>query len=180
MATKKNSAQAEDLNLVPIMNLVTILIPFLLLSAQFVTLAVIDSTLPAIGKPTEATEEDEKEKLNLSVAITATGFSILGASGVLGNPEGEGATVPCLRDGCPGAEAYDVKRLTQMLGQIKDEFPNEENIILIPSSNVPYEVLIATMDATREDTETKVRVEGREGEVSRPLFPYVVIAGGVQ
>lgn len=179
MATKKNAANAEELNLVPIMNLVTILIPFLLLSAQFVTLAVIDSTLPAIGKPTESTEPEE-EKLNLSVAVTPTGFSILGASGVLGNPEGEGATVPCLQDGCPGRDAYDYPRLTQMLGQIKDQFPNEENIILIPASNIPYEVLIATMDATREDRGTKVRVEGREGEVFRPLFPYVVIAGGVQ
>lgn len=180
MSKKKRTEANTELDLVPIMNMVTILIPFLLLSAQFVSLAVIDSTLPAIGKPTETTQQEEEEKLNLSIAITGTGFSILGASGVLGNPEGEGATIPCLRDGCPGADAYDVKRLTEMLGQIKDEFPKEENVIIIPEGRVPYEVLVATMDASREDPDTKVRVEGREGDVPKPLFPYVVIAGGVQ
>lgn len=180
MGKKKRVEVSTELDLVPIMNMVTILIPFLLLSAQFVSLAVIDSTLPAIGKPAETEEQKDEEKLNLSVAITPGGYSILGANVVLGNPEGEGATVPCLRDGCPGAEAYDVKRLTEMLGQIKDKFPNEENIILIPESRISYEVLIATMDATREDVDTKVRIEGRDGDFPRPLFPYVVIAGGVQ
>ena len=38
------------------MNLMTLLIPFLLMSIQFVTLAVIDSSLPAIGQPQPQTE----------------------------------------------------------------------------------------------------------------------------
>ncbi|MCB9671754.1 MAG: biopolymer transporter ExbD [Alphaproteobacteria bacterium] len=171
---RKKEADPE-LDLVPIMNMVTILIPFLLLSAQFVSIAVIDSTLPAIGKPQPTTEQqEEEEKLNLSVAITDKGFTILGASGVLGNPKGEGSTVPCVRDGCPGVESYDTKKLTELLGQIKDEYPDEENVILVPESSIPYDVLIAAMDATREDPETKVQ------EKARVLFPYVVIAGGVQ
>ncbi|MEZ4321400.1 MAG: biopolymer transporter ExbD [Myxococcota bacterium] len=178
MAKKKRDEVSTELDLVPIMNMVTILIPFLLLSVQFVSLAVIDSTLPAIGKPTEPSAED-KEKLNLSVAITDKGYTVLGASGVLGNPEGEGATVPCLRDGCPGVEAYDTKKLTETLGRIKDEFSEEENVILVPESNVSYEVLIATMDASREDPDTKVTIGARK-DVPRPLFPFVVIAGGVQ
>ncbi len=174
MARKKRADQGDtELDLVPIMNMVTILIPFLLLSVQFVSLAVIDSTLPAIGKPAEPSEEEE-EKLNLSVAITGSGYTILGASGVLGNPDGEGATIPCTRDGCPGVEAYDVAELTKMLNQIKDQYEDEENVILVPDSNVPYEVLIATMDASREDPETKVN------DKPRSLFPYVVIAGGVK
>lgn len=178
MARKKRGGEENtDLDLVPIMNMVTILIPFLLLSVQFVSLAVIDSTLPAIGKPSEPTEED-KEKLNLSVAVTDKGYTILGASGVLGNPDGEGATIPCLRDGCPGVDAYDTPKLTEMLGQIKDEFPDEENVILVPESNISYEVLIATMDASREDPDTKVTI-GAAKDIPRPLFPFVVIAGGV-
>jgi biopolymer transport protein ExbD len=49
MSKGKRGEQAEELDLVPIMNLVTILIPFLLMASSFVSLAVIDSTLPAIG-----------------------------------------------------------------------------------------------------------------------------------
>lgn len=167
-----------ELDLVPIMNMVTILIPFLLMSMQFISIAVIDSTLPAIGKPAE-TDEEPEEKLNLSVAITPKGFTVIGAGGVLGNAKGEGSTVPCLRDGCPGVESYDTKKLTEILGQIKDEHPKEENVILVPGSSIAYEVLVATMDASREDPDTKVRRDNGE-DGPRQLFPFVVIAGGVK
>ena len=43
------------------MNLVSILIPFLLLAAQFVTLAVIDSTLPAITQEVSKPPEEKRE-----------------------------------------------------------------------------------------------------------------------
>ena len=38
------SLEPPELNLLPFMNLMTLLIPFLLVSIQFVTLAVIDSS----------------------------------------------------------------------------------------------------------------------------------------
>lgn len=68
---KRKTNREDPLDLVPIMNLVTILIPFLLMSAQFVHLAVIDSTLPAIGPPQEVEKDpDDEPPLMLSVAIT--------------------------------------------------------------------------------------------------------------
>ena len=185
---KKRNEGAEELNLIPIMNLVTILIPFLLMAAQFVSLAVIDSTLPAIGPP-QPVPEDEEKPLNLSILVTDRGYFIAGADAVL-NPgagdeeaeaapvegEGEGEekepTVPCKEEGCPTAESYDTAELKRFLNMIKDEYPNEENVILVPEARIPYEVLIITMDATREDPEKIV------DEAARLLFPYVVIAGG--
>jgi biopolymer transport protein ExbD len=178
---KKRLEKAEDLNLVPIMNLVTILIPFLLAASAFVTLAVIDSTLPAIGAPpSEPPPEDEEPPLNLSIIITDAGFTVAGAEAVLGNAapedgEDPGPTVPCTQDGCPDAETYDVKELTKLMNQIKDKYPDDENVILVPESDTQYEVIIMTMDATRNDKETK----GADGK-SRLLFPNVVIAGGAE
>ena len=86
---KGRGGDAEDLDLVPIMNLVTILIPFLLMASSFVTLAAIDSTLPAIGPPVPVEEEPDKPPLNLSIAVTDEGFTIMGADAVL-NPDGGG------------------------------------------------------------------------------------------
>ncbi len=77
------------LNLLPFMNLMTLLIPFLLLSASFITIAVIDSSLPAIGapQPKDKTEEEEKEPpLNLQIGITEEGFTLSGTSPLLGRP----------------------------------------------------------------------------------------------
>lgn len=177
------------LDLVPIMNLVTILIPFLLMSAQFVHLAVIDSTLPAIGPPQETPEEDDEPPLMLSIAVTDQGFTIIGDNGVVtGDPDAEGEeaaapvegeeaepTVPCTERPCSGPESYDYEELTRLIGLIKDEYPDDENVILVPESRIPYEVIVGTMDASREDRETK----GDDGK-ARELFPFVVIAGGAQ
>lgn len=174
MAKKKRAQDAEDLDLVPIMNLVTILIPFLLMASSFVTLAAIDSTLPALGDP-QPQEETDEDKLNLSIAITDEGWTVLGADGVLGKvEEGEdrGPTVPCTKPGCPTPDSYDAKELTRLLGTIKDRYEDEENVILVPESAIPYEVLIITMDATRADPTVT------EGGKARLLFPFVVIAGG--
>lgn len=184
MAVKRRVMEAPELNLVPIMNLVTILIPFLIMAAQFVQLAVIDSTLPAIGAPQPQDEEPEKPPLNLSLAITDRGVTVLGADAIL-HPEGapevaEGEarppTIPCKSGGtCTSVEDYDWNKLTVKLGLIKDEYPDEENVILVPDNHIKYEVLVKTMDSSRDDPSKP----GADGN-SRLLFPYVVIAGGAK
>ncbi len=182
MAVKRRAMQEQELDLIPIMNLVTILIPFLIMAAQFVNLAVIDSTLPAIGPPQPVEEEPEKPPLNLSLAITDEGVTVLGADAVLhpdGAPEvAEGEerppTVACASGGtCTGVDDYDWKELQRVLGLIKDEYPDDENVILVPDNALRYEVIVKAMDVSRTDPDNK----GPDGK-SRTLFPYVVIAGG--
>jgi len=186
MAVKRRQEDAQELNLIPIMNLVTILIPFLIMAAEFVQLSVIDSTLPAIGPPQPVEEEPEKPPLNLSLAVTDAGITVLGADAVL-NPEGaegeaapaaEGEerppTVPCKSgDTCTGVDDYDWPELARILGLIKDEYPDDENVIIVPDSRIRYEIIVKVMDESRDDPNQ----QGPDGR-ARTLFPYVVIAGG--
>lgn len=174
MAAKRIGDMA-NLDLVPIMNLVTILIPFLLMSAQFVELAVIDTTLPAIAPEPVTAEPLDEDKLMLSVLVTGNGFTITGADKVLDpNDEANGPKVACIEAGCRTAESYDYRGLTERLTKVKDRWPNEENVILVPDGSIPYEVIVHTMDATRDDQ------QDRDGDNKpRLLFPNVVLAGGV-
>lgn len=189
MAVQRRKEEEQELNLTPIMNLVTILIPFLIMAAQFVNLAVIDSTLPAIGppQPVEEQDKDEEPPLNLSLAVTDKGITVLGADAVL-NPDGGGEeaaapaaegeerppTVPCTSGGeCTGLDDYDWAELTRILNLIKDQYPDDENVIVVPDSDMRYEIIVKTMDVARDDPENK----GADGK-SRVLFPFVVIAGG--
>jgi biopolymer transport protein ExbD len=174
---KKRIEDAPELDLVPIMNMVTILIPFLLMAAQFITLSVIDSTLPAIGgaPPPDATPP-ERPPLNLKVLVTSEGFTIATDVAVLPAQGNAGPTVPCKAPGCPTIDAYDFEQLTRLLSEIKDEYGHEENVILVPENHIRYEVLIKTMDATREDPNQKVETDA--GPKNKELFPFVVIAGG--
>ncbi len=181
---RKGVADAEELDLVPIMNLVTILIPFLLMASSFVTLAVIDSTLPAIGQPQQVEQDpDDKPPLMLSLMVTNMGITVAGADAVLfpeGAPElAEGEerppTIPCPGSECADIESYDFLELTRILGMIKDEYPDDENVILVPESRIPYEIIVKVMDHSREDVDAK-----NSDGTARTLFPFVVIAGGAE
>jgi len=152
----------RDLDLVPIMNLVTILIPFLLLAAQFVTFAVIDTTLPSAGTPPEPENPTE---LQLTVSITSEGFVVTGRDALLG---ATGIALPCVPAGCATPDSYDTEGLASLAREIKSARPDEDQVIVVPASEIPYEVLVGAMDAAREDRSTGA---------PRPLFPTVVIAG---
>ncbi len=176
MSDKRRQLEEQGLDLVPIMNLVTILIPFLLMSAQFVNLAVIDSMLPAIVESEPVEEKPDEEKLDLKVMINDKGFTVAGADKILPEEAGEnGRVVPCHEDGCPTPESYDVASLTDRLALIKDQHEDEENVVLVPDSSVSYEVIIRTMDATRDDQDDR-----DSDNRPRRLFPNVVLAGGVK
>ena len=76
---------------------------------------------------------------------------------------------------CTSVEDYDWTKLTAKLNLVKDEYPDEEdaNVILVPDNQIKYEVIVSTMDASRDDPSKP----GSDGK-SRMLFPNVVIAGG--
>lgn len=143
---------AEDINLVPVMNLVTILIPFLLMSAQFVTAAVIDTTAPSSSKA-PAEEEAKPEAPRLTIAITDLGY-------VLAGP---GAVMPLIPLDPTGR--HDTATLGTQLSQARDAFPDQRMVVLAPEPAISFEVLVATMDAAK-------------GKPERPLFDDVVISGG--
>ncbi len=161
---RRSSAGDENLNLVPIMNLVSILIPFLLVAAQFVNLAVVDTQLPGIADEDSVTPPEDKRQI--SVAITGQGLTVLGADDILG-VEGEGGfVIGCAAScdqGLPGEE------LSRALALVKDEEPDLEDLVLVPEGGVSYEQLIGVMDAARAESPS---------EGGRLLFPNQVIAGG--
>jgi len=71
-----------ELDLLPIMNLFSILIPFLLSVAVFQKMAVIDINMPlqSMAQP-EDTPPPEDDMLNLTVTITSTGMQIASKNG---------------------------------------------------------------------------------------------------
>ncbi len=158
MLRDRRSSAIPGLNLLPVMNLVTILIPLLLMAAQMVHLAVIDSTLPAISPITAPAPPSEA--LLLRLLITGEGMALKGSQGL----EVEG--LPCAETKCAGVSSYDFEGLSAQLADIKVQHPTADSLVLVPTERVPYEVLIAAMDAAREDASHNL------------LFPYVTISGG--
>jgi biopolymer transport protein ExbD len=160
-------------NIVPMMNLMVVLIPLLLTSAEFVRLGIIELNLPpaAVGPEGQVLTElpqEERRRLDLAVTITDKGFFISSSLAVLGGKQAGGPTIPLFEG------EYDFSLLSLKLLQIKDKaknrFPDTEKIIIMAEPNVDYQTVISTMDAARSIT-----VDGRQ-EI---LFPDVSLSAAI-
>ena len=164
---------AGELNIVPYLDIVTNLVVFMLLSMSgLVAFGVVNVSAPRIGGEAAAEGSAEAQpRLLLTVAISSQGFYIAGAGGVLGGAGDQGAvdktqppTVPLQTSG-----RYDYAALTEQMVRIKDRYPSETNLILSADEEVPYDVLVQTMDACRE-----ARVKKPDGGTERRLLFFDV------
>jgi biopolymer transport protein ExbD len=157
---EEQEEEAGELNLVPYMDIVTNIIIFLLASVvNQVSLSNINVTVPSIsgGGSSADNEPPPKPPLNLTVTVGAGGFTVAASGGVL-------PIVPRLPNG-----QYDYKTLTTKLKEIKSAPDNadETKANFNADANIPYDIVVATLDAMRLSEEGKV------------LFPDVAFAAGI-
>jgi biopolymer transport protein ExbD len=171
MRKKQIDKGPEDPDLIPIMNLVCLLIPFLLLTATFVQYAVINVNAPRFNQSASQAPPPDRLPLNLTVLVTDQGFTItargqnLGAGAVgIDASANAGPTIPKKR--ISGKMDYDFAELSKKVRELKEENDEESQINIGAERNIEYEVIVQIMDATRLDD---------KGE----LFPNVVLLGGV-
>jgi biopolymer transport protein ExbD len=159
---------AGELNIVPYLDIVTNLVMFMLLSMSgLLAFGVVNVSAPKIGGDAAGPGGDQP-RLLLTVAISKRGFYVAGAGGVLGGPgdqqnldQTQAPTVPLQASG-----RHDYAKLNEVMARIKDKFPNETNLILTADEDIPYDILIQTMDACREQ-----KVQKPDGSTERkPLF----------
>lgn len=172
----RSATESVDLDIVPYMDIIFSLVSYILFtSTGLAEIGVINVNAPRYQDPLmaagieEPQPQEEKKQLNLTVGVTHKGFFIAGVGGVLGSqPEGgeqksaEAApTIPLKTDdpACrealarnipPPVSCYDTARLTSEMIKIKNEFPDETRIFIYAQPDIPYEVLVKVMDATRQ------------------------------
>ena len=143
----------SDIAMTPILNLFVILIPFLLLSASFIQLATLRSTVSEIGSG-----ESKELKLNLILAISTRDFFLMSSGvdldAVIKKQQvlaGKGKLV---------ISNHDFDELEARLQMIKKLFPNETAISIAPGGQVSYQLVVRTMDRVT-------------GFVGNPLFSNI-------
>ncbi len=109
----------------------------------------------------------EEPQLLLVVGLDSRGITVAGQGSVLTPESGDddGPTIARLPNG-----EYDYAELTRLANIIKDQYPDDELVVLVASDEVPYEAVTQTLDAMRADAE-----QGYDGR-ARTLFPYVVVS----
>jgi biopolymer transport protein ExbD len=139
------------------MNLMVILVPFLLITAVFSRLAVIELYLP--GSSTEpADPQDRTFQLEVTVRQNriVIGDRNLGVLGIYPNSE----------------DGYDYAALSKKLVEIKERYPEKTDVAILLEAEIPYDTLVQVMDRVRinetiDDIQKKI--------VRTDLFPDISI-----
>jgi len=126
--------QAEELNITAFLNLMVILVPFLLITAVFSRLTVLELNLPALDAKGETSA---KVKLQLELVIREHSFDI------------QDANLGLIKKIERTQKATQWKQFTEAMVAIKTRFPDETSISLLLEPDVDYKTMIKVMDRVR-------------------------------
>ncbi len=157
MRLRRLRREPTGLDVTAFINLIVVLVPFLLSTAVFTRLSVLDMSLPA--QATGALEQLSAEKLNLEVVIRGEAIEV-------------GDRIGGLIQSIPKNQSghYDIAMLGTLARAIKERFPDKTDVTVLPEPNVPYDVLVQVMDALRAGRQ----VQGAK-VVEVALFPDISI-----
>ena len=128
------------LEITAFINLIVVLVPFLLSTAVFTRLAVIDLSLPA--QSSDAVQKLDADKpLHLEIVIRKDGLQVADRYG--GNVVPIGDSIPNLQSG------PDTKALAVLIQAIKAKFPQQDDATVLAEPNTSYETLVKVVDAVR-------------------------------
>ena len=157
---KRMSTHPPELNLVPLLDMVSLLIQLMLINAQFGSYAELPGSaavqVPGVPAP---------ERLSLRVTISPEGYE----AAWLEAGQKRSEALPCKPTPCAGPDTYDRAALLTLAERLKALAPTETQVVLSPRGDVVYESVTATMDTLRA-----------AGSPPRDLFPEIVFAGGVR
>lgn len=129
---RRKDKEVPELDITTFLNLMVVLIPFLLISAVFSRITVLELDVPTGA----GSGKQDKPKLVLEVIVRKKGIEI-------GNGKGVVASMKKV-DG-----EYDIATLSRYLQKIKKNYPKKTDALVLMESEIEYEYLVKVMDAVR-------------------------------
>jgi biopolymer transport protein ExbD len=137
------------------MNLMVVLVPFLLITAVFSRITILELSVPTTSGGSQAV----KQNFAIEVIVRKAGLELANGSSVVAaipNQMGE----------------YDLEKLTRILLRLKNDYPEKNDATVLMEPDIQYDHLIRVMDTLRE---TEIPEEG-SGELRKmALFPKISI-----
>jgi biopolymer transport protein ExbD len=122
-----------ELNITTFLNLMVVLVPFLLITAVFSRITIMELNLPT---GSGADTANKKPEFAIEVVVREKGLEISNGKVVI-------ARFPKVDD------AYDLKTLSEFLLKIKAEYLNKIDATVLMEPAIEYHTLISVMDAVR-------------------------------
>jgi len=150
---RRRQKEVPELDMTTFLNLMVVLVPFLLHTAVFSRITIVELDLPSAqaAAPTEPT-------FRVEVVVREQGIEIMDGTQVI-------AAIPKVDDD------YDLGTLTEYLTAIKREYPAKEDASVLLEPHIEYDHLIAVMDTVRS-------TEVREGDELKRAALFTAISIG--
>ncbi len=153
---RRHNEDTAELNITAFMNLMVILVPFLLITAVFSRLAILELNLP--GSSTEAVEPQD-QTFQLEIIVRKDKIEIGDRNqGLLG-------VYPLNADG-----EYDYDAVSGKLSELKERYPKKTEASILLESEIEYDTLVQVMDRVRVEEEVK-----DDSVLRNDLFPDISI-----
>jgi biopolymer transport protein ExbD len=141
-----NVKQVET-DLIPIMNLFTALVPFLLVSAAFYKMSVIDVSIPSVGEQAKAKLEKEEPYLSLTFLEKEISLEVIGVELNASENDFFKRNISGFSGGALTKDTLD--RLEEYVLLVKAHFEASEMVVLRVADAVPYKHVVVLMDLLR-------------------------------
>jgi len=141
---RRTKSPAHEIDVTTFLNLMVVLVPFLLITAVFSRLTIVELNLPS----TAGGPASNAENFRVEVVVRDTGIEITNGNAII-------ASIPKKDD------EYDFQTLSDFMIALKQQYPEHDDASVLMEAQIPYDYLIQTMDVVRS---VEVPVEGAEGE----------------
>ena len=130
--SQKRSTEPHQLEITPFLNLMVALVPFLLVTAVFSRVAILELNLPS----TQQMEASAEQKQIIEIIIREDRLEL-----------SDGFKVVSSFD--KSEDGYDLAGLSKALVELKDKFPDKTDASLLLERQIQYDYLVQVMDTVR-------------------------------
>jgi len=154
---KRRTKPEHELDVTTFLNLMVVLVPFLLITAVFSQLTIIELNLPS-----SAGGASSADNFRVEVIVRETGFEISNGSATI-------AAIPKVDD------EFDFDTLSDFMIELKRSYPNHDAASVLVEALIPYDYLIQAMDTVRSVEVPSIDDQGEEQFQLYALFSQISV-----
>lgn len=158
---KRRGKDEYELDVTTFLNLMVVLVPFLLITAVFSRLTIIELDLPSAAGGASSSVQG----FRVEVIVREAGIEITNGTSVI-------ASIPKKDD------EFDLQTLSDFMIELKREHPEQDAASVLMEARIPYDYLIQVMDIVRSvelPVETDEPLEGEEQYELFALFSEISV-----
>ena len=153
--SSQRSKEPHELEITPFLNLMVALVPFLLVTAVFSRVAILELNLPS----TQQMEAADEQKQIIEVIIRENKLELSDGFKVVSSYDRK-------------EDGYDLAGLSDALIKLKEQFPEKTDASILLERKIQYDYLVQVMDTVRAKQPDEDAGEDAERKV---LFPDISI-----